>query len=203
MPLSSPNPAADGPPEMSGNVRECPDLPGSSRQERRTNPPLSGTLPHPPASAAMSGNVRKCPLLSGSERETDRTNPPSLTPRQVLAAEVLGRGASVAAAARHLGLNERTVRRWKLRPEFAEAVASRLAANRQAVQRVTVRPARLAPAVPRFTSAGGRPPMPVTAPPPEPERVRVFEGVRYATFEEYMAAIDRAMGRAGPAGRRP
>src|SRR5689334_16723759 len=94
---------------------------------------------------AMSQNVAKCRGLSQA-RETCETNPfgPELTPRQRAAIKALVEGASVTAVAQLLGVERRTVGRWKKLPTFVAEVQRCCAPNAgTTAQRVEV--TRMAP----------------------------------------------------------
>ncbi|HVT90145.1 MAG TPA: helix-turn-helix domain-containing protein [Tepidisphaeraceae bacterium] len=92
----------------------------------------------------MSQTVANCPKMSPDARN-GKTNPPTppnkakpLAPRQLAAAALLLSGATVSNTAQQLGIDRRTILRWKKDPRFQSEVfrqADRLvpvrAANRK------------------------------------------------------------------------
>jgi len=74
-----------------------------------------------------SENVRECPEMSCEKMRILKTNPPpqrELSPRQQAAARLLVAGKSTCAAARMLGVNPRTIYRWRQNPTFRAGITS-------------------------------------------------------------------------------
>jgi len=84
-------------------------------------------------SARVRANARVCTEMR-APCENEGMKPPKknreLAPRQLLAAQLLVFGRSIAAAARQLGVNECTIRRWKTDPRFVAEI-QRLIAEAQ------------------------------------------------------------------------
>ncbi len=126
----------------------------------------------------MSQNVPECPP-SNENRESEAipVHAKIIPPRQVVAARLLTRGMTVSAVARALGVDRKTVTRWKARAAFRAAVG-------RAVNEV-------APVDFPAASSGLR----GGAPGKSPTDGFEFEGVTYATFEQYLAAMSGASSR--------
>lgn len=75
----------------------------------------------------MSG-LRVVAESGRSGRDDDGTDD-RLPPRELLFVEQLASGASLADAAKGIGLSARSARRWKTKPHIAEAVRARVAEN--------------------------------------------------------------------------
>src|SRR5438045_3836037 len=71
---------------------------------------------------AMSQNVPKCPEMSYPKAQISKSNPPrsrGLSPRQLAGVRLLLAGHSAGAVARALGVDRRTVFRWRQSATFA------------------------------------------------------------------------------------
>jgi len=88
-------------------------------------------------------------------------------------------GASASHVARRLGVDPRTVFRWKNDPAFIAEVERRCETPRATESSRANRAAAVAAAV-----------VPASQPQRPQRREWVFNGVEYPTFEQYMAAVD-------------
>ena len=152
--------------------------------------------PPAPEPGGVSRSVAECRGLSQAHG-SDGTNPSALTPGQRAALKWLIEGATVSAVAERLGVDRRTVGRWKKHARFV-AEAQRLCApaadavvRRVAVNRVTpqVKRQRRSDAV-RLRTEQLYDKLVAEAP-----RNYVWNGVAYDSREDYMAAIKQYVSR--------
>ena len=105
-----------------------PDPARAARENDKTNPfglarDVAPVVAKGLRSARPTEAGAKCQEMSGRARthgQTPRDKP--LTPRQCRAVELLGLGLRIAETARRLGIDERTIYRWKKQPAFVEAI---------------------------------------------------------------------------------
>ena len=165
---------------VSQNVAKCRHVSqaGEKRETKRIAEPGAG----------VSRNVAEC-RDSSQGREKRRTNPNVLTPRQRAALAWLIEGATVSAVADRLGVERRTVGRWKKHPRFVAEVdrlcAATLARPPAGALAQRVRATRVTPLSKiRRRNAELFEQLEATRP-----KKWIWMGVEYPTFDDYFAAI--------------
>src|SRR5262245_50874178 len=108
-------------PRAQRKVSQChlvsPNVTSSSRNESNEAITVS--------TGPAEGDVSGCLPLSRSvtcDSRKEPIEPTGLSPRQVLAARMMGRGLGVVGVARRLGIHRRTVARWKLLAAFQDEI---------------------------------------------------------------------------------
>ena len=173
---------------VSRNVAKCRDV--SQPGEKRETKPIAGPAP------GVSRNVAEC-RDSSQGREKRKANPNGLTPRQRAALAWLIEGATVSAVADRLGVERRTVGRWKKHPRFVAEVdrlcAATLARAPAGALAQRVRATRVTPLSKiRRRNAELFEELEATRP-----KKWIWMGVEYPTFDDYFAAIHASDARRG------
>ena len=107
---------------------------GCTTQNDKTNPtPAAHAVTPGPGTGCVTSDVQnrapKCQEMSGDTGERWRGGAAGrVSPIQHRAVELLSVGMRISAAARRLGIDERTIYRWKKQPPFVEALRGGCAA---------------------------------------------------------------------------
>jgi hypothetical protein len=164
---------------MSQNVAKSRDL-SQTHEKRETNPIAAEPR------GSVSQNVAKCRGMSQA-REKRKTNPNELTPRQRAALAWLIEGATVSAVADRLGVERRTVGRWKKHPRFVAEVDRRCAAPVAGAGAVAER-VRVKRVTPLSKIRRAKDELMAEMEATRPKKY-IWMGVEYPTFEAYMEAM--------------